>query len=435
MIEMAIIADDLTGAADTGVQFCPYFMDTTLMPCVNLQANTLPATSGALAIYTNTRSLTSGEARERIEQVSRRLLTLNPRCLYKKVDSCLRGNIGAEVDAVLDEMDFELSFIAPAFPEMGRTTLHDIHRVNGIPVSQTELSQDPVTPVTESRLSRVVAAKSRYRVGHVDVRFYDPGDDSALKGEVSRLARGGAKHLVFDAESESHLDQIALLARTIHKKALLVGSAGLADSLGRQFPVKMAGDGLGNLKIGGGSHLLVCGTVSKITKEQIAALIDAYPYEVFTLEPGVLSDSTRRDELLTRARSLQSLLSENHLILRVRSAETGGEEPDKKDLPWTAAELVEGLGALVAEVLKETKPAGLFLSGGDTAHAVLKSIGATGIRLMGEIVPGMAQGTLIGGIFDSLPVVTKAGAFGKKETLVALHGYWADRAKEDRDEH
>jgi uncharacterized protein YgbK (DUF1537 family) len=434
MIQLVIIADDLTGAADTGVQFCPYFRDTILVPFGNLLPDAFPFASEALAVYTNSRPLAAERAWERVRHIARRLLALNPKFLYKKVDSCLRGNIGAEVDAVMDEMGFELSFIAPAFPEMGRTTIHDVHLLDGIPIAQTELSRDPVTPVTESRLSSVVAAKSRYQVAHVDVEFLDPGDDDALGAEIFRLSRLGARHLVFDAESQVQLDMIARLAGTLSKKTLLVGSAGLAESLGKQFPKKASGNELDALMISGGKHLLVCGTVSERTKQQISTLLETYPYQVITLRPGLLADSTRRDELLAQALSAQALLSDNHVIIRVEDTETVEAGFDQGPRPWTAEGLVGGLGAFVAEVLKEKHPAGLFLSGGDTADAVLRNMGATGIRLIGEIVPGMVQGRLWGGLVDNLPVVTKAGAFGKKDTLVDLHEYWANRAKENRDD-
>jgi len=93
------------------------------------------------------------------------------------------------------------------------------------------------------------------------------------------------------------------------------------------------------------------------------------------------------------------------------------------------------LGFFVASVLRETRPVSLFLTGGDTANAVLKTIGAKGIRLGGEIVPGMVHGKLMGGLIDRLPIITKAGAFGKRDTLVALHEYWETKSlpvKENR---
>ena len=83
--------------------------------------------------------------------------------------------------------------------------------------------------------------------------------------------------------------------------------------------------------------------------------------------------------------------------------------------------LIEGLGRFLAQVLRETRPGLLFLTGGDTADAALTAAGGKGIRIFGEIVTGVVQGTLIGGILDGVPVVTKAGAFGGEDTLVVMH--------------
>ena len=86
--------------------------------------------------------------------------------------------------------------------------------------------------------------------------------------------------------------------------------------------------------------------------------------------------------------------------------------------------MVAGLGRFLAGVLTETRPGLLFLTGGDTADAVLTFAGGKGIRILGEVVTGVVEGTLIGGPLDGLPVVTKAGAFGGEDTLVVLHETW-----------
>ncbi len=83
--------------------------------------------------------------------------------------------------------------------------------------------------------------------------------------------------------------------------------------------------------------------------------------------------------------------------------------------------MIEGLGRFLSAVLTEIRPGFLFLTGGDTADAVLSAVGAEGIRILGEVVTGVVRGTLIGGPLDGLPVVTKAGAFGRDDTLVILH--------------
>ena len=58
------------------------------------------------------------------------------------------------------------------------------------------------------------------------------------------------------------------------------------------------------------------------------------------------------------------------------------------------------------------------MTGGETAIAVLRALGASGLRLAGEIEPGLALGTLAGGPFDGLVVMTKAGGFGDADALV-----------------
>ncbi len=429
MAEVAVVADDLTGAADTGVQFCPYFTNTLLIPYNSLSPNAHILRSQALAVYTNSRAMKAEAAERRLRLVARQLKTLGPKRIYKKVDSCLRGNLGAEVDGIVDEMGFELSLIAPAFPEMGRVTLHDVHLRHGVPIAETELARDPVNPITESRLSRVVAAQSRYRVGHVDVRFLE-GDDERMVGEIARLIEAGMRHVVFDATCQAHLDKIIRFALSSDKKILLVGSAGLAGSLGARFrrtDVEVEDDARGPRE---GGHLLVCGTASDVMRLQISALIKAAPYQLISLMPDLLADPDRRDELLVKVAAAQGLLSGNNVIIKIGSPETAGRQGPETPSAWRPEQIVEGLGLFVAMILKGSRPARLFLSGGDTASAVLAAIGATGIRLLREIVPGVAGGRVIGDFMDGLPVVTKAGAFGKEDTLIAVHRYWLGGDKE-----
>ena len=156
MNQIVIIADDLTGAADTGVQFCPFFDDTVLISYLQLSNAVAPTSRSAVALYTNSRALVEKRAHERLKSIARRLSKLEPLWIYKKMDSCLRGNPGAETEALMDELAYVASFIAPAFPEMGRTTVNGTHLVHGIPVGQTEISRDPLTPVTESDLRTII---------------------------------------------------------------------------------------------------------------------------------------------------------------------------------------------------------------------------------------------------------------------------------------
>jgi uncharacterized protein YgbK (DUF1537 family) len=439
MLDIAIVADDLTGAADTGVQFCPRFKGTVLLSHANFLPGSVEGLGfpvQVLALHSNTRAKKTGPAQERLSHIARRLAPLRPAYTYKKVDSCLRGNLGAEVEALMDNMGYDLSFIAPAFPEMGRTTLHDLHLVDGTPVGETEVSRDPVTPVTESRLSRVVKTHTRFKVAHVDVGFMEGAGERTgerLGIEIERQIGLGVRHLVFDATCRTHLDKIVSETLRISKKILLVGSAGLAGSLAGHFPKNPfpddsspGGSQEGN-HLQEGSHLMVCGTTSERTGLQVSALIKAYAYEKVALSPSLLGDPARQADLVTEAGLAGVVLDKNNLIITIDGSHKDRAKAHKTRGVLSPEAVARGMGVFVSRVLERTRPATLFLTGGDTANAVLESLGAKGVRLFGEIVTGMVSGAILGGPMNGLAVVTKAGAFGGEDALVSFHKYLRDK--------
>jgi uncharacterized protein YgbK (DUF1537 family) len=429
MDKIVIIADDLTGAADTGVQFCHFFEETVLLPYHQLGHGfeaISPSASQALAIYTSSRAMDACAASDRVASVGRQLSTSKSTWIYKKVDSCLRGNLGVEIEAVMDTMGFELSFIAPAFPGMGRTTVNDIHQVHGTPVSETEISRDPVTPVTDSHLSRIIAAQSRYPIGHVGLNFLD-ADEAGLQGEIERQIRLGAKHVVFDTTSQGHLDRIAGLIFSSERRILPVGSAGLATSLGRLLPKKPAAKKHVWPASENRNHLLVCGTASEVTRLQIKYLIETCVYEEVILDAEILGDQNQRNAVLNKAPAVRSKLCKKNVVIRIDWPQNGDDTFKRNERLRKAESIAHGLELFVASVLRETEPEFVFATGGDTADAVLSAVQAGGIQIFGEVVSGMVQGRVLGGLKNGLPIVTKAGAFGNKDALVVLHDTWQGR--------
>jgi uncharacterized protein YgbK (DUF1537 family) len=239
MLEIAILADDLTGAADTGIQLRPLFRPTLLVPYTSLTDSSILPDARALAVNTSSRPLPTDVAAQRVGATAAALATLGPTRLFKKVDSCLRGNIGAEADALLDALCLPLTFVAPAFPAVGRTTVHDVHRVHGTPVAESEMSRDPATPVKDSHLSRVISAQSRYPVGHVDIDVLNRGRD-AVAAAVVALADDGCRHIAFDVAHQEDLTLIAGLTLDPFNSTVLVGSAGLAQGLRENLPQQPA---------------------------------------------------------------------------------------------------------------------------------------------------------------------------------------------------
>jgi uncharacterized protein YgbK (DUF1537 family) len=211
MLGLAVIADDITGAADTGVQFLPAFAPIYLLDHRLLSLKAVEPPPQAISVFTSSRGLTPVEAGRVALETGRAIRGFHPERVYKKIDSALRGHIGAELEAMMEVLDLPFSFIVPAFPEQGRVTVGGVHRIHGVPVAETEMGRDPVTPVTESLLPKWIGAQTRWPVAHVGVAVIDAGIE-AVAAEIERQRSRGVRHIGFDATGAEHLNRIARLA-------------------------------------------------------------------------------------------------------------------------------------------------------------------------------------------------------------------------------
>src|SRR5215212_3402647 len=152
-MQAAIISDDLTGAADTGVQFARAgyrtavaFRDAPIPPAEDLHA---------VALDTDSRAMPAGFAAKRVLEAGHTVR--DARLVYKKLDSTLRGPVAAELAATLEATGRDRAVVAPAFPAAGRTTVDGVQLVRGLPVHETEARNDPRTPVREGHIPTLLA--------------------------------------------------------------------------------------------------------------------------------------------------------------------------------------------------------------------------------------------------------------------------------------
>lgn len=410
-LRIAVIADDLTGAADTGVQFCPAVGPVLLTGAADEQLSDLLAPPAGLAVSTDSRHADARTAAAAVRRATELIGKLAPETLYKKIDSCLRGNLGAEIDEMLQAAGAGASFVAPAYPEQGRTTVDGIQRIDGIAVADTQIGRDPRCPVRQSHLPTLLSSQSRTKIGQIDLTRLE-GPTDLLAAQVQSLLDHGCRHLVFDAEATEHLDSIAALAYHRFQDILPVGSAGLAGSLarvlGRELPPPQPPQ-----RTAIKTWLFVCGSTSQVLAQQAALLARATGWHHLAVKTTVLAAAAQPS-----AKKQANGVAVDHekgvsLILTIEPLPDSGptENPDQ---------VVRGLAGLAAGLLSVVRPDAVFLSGGDTAEAFRRQVGATGLLLREEILPGLVRGELVGGRCDGLPMVTKAGAFGQSETLIQL---------------
>jgi len=321
-MRIAVIADDLTGAADTGVQLARSGHRTAVA-----FRGELPDTD-AVVFDTDSRGLPAAAAAARV-----RACTLaDADIVMKKLDSTLRGPIAAEVEAGLAASRRSVAVVAPAFPATGRTTVGGVQLVDGEPVHRTRFARDPVHPVRESDLVKLLPG----------ARVYDASTDEDLE----RIVRS-----IDDPSS-----------------VLWVGSAGLAAALGAVYP----GPGVNEPDDAhGGPVLVVVGSANDTAREQITRME----------APAIVMPLDGRD---VSARVIDALEWDGVCVLHPADG-TG-------DPSTIAAALAETAGL----ALERTTVAGLVLTGGDTAVHVARRLGATGLLVDGELEPGVVAGRLLG---------------------------------------
>jgi uncharacterized protein YgbK (DUF1537 family) len=388
-MRIAVIADDLTGAADTGVQLARAGYRTA----VTFRDEPAPSGVDAVVADTDSRGLEPAEAAARARRAALRLASAP--ILMKKLDSTLRGPLAAELEAVLAASGRSAAVVAPAFPATGRTTVGGVQLVDGEPVHRTRFGRDPVSPVREADLVRLLGAR------HVAA-----GDPPA-----AALAAGGL--VVCDAATD---DDLEALVRAVPDPAsvLWAGSAGLAAALGTVHP----GDGVlsedYDAADSGGPVLVVVGSANATAREQIARMVEAgvpaVPLRLKRLGPDEVAAAS--------ASAVAALAEDGACVLHPVGAGHGA------DLPRRIAAALAEAAAAAAE---RAAVAGLVLTGGDTAVHVARRLGATGLLVEDELEPGVVVGRLLGP--RPYRIVTKAGGFGSPDALRAASAALAARGR------
>jgi 4-hydroxythreonine-4-phosphate dehydrogenase len=392
---MVIVADDLSGAADCGMACVNCGLDVV---AVLDQTCDAPAVD-VLCLDADTRHLPAARAGAETARLLAR--HAGPGTLvYKKMDSTLRGHVGVEIAAALGVLrSFDpgaVGIVAPAYPGTGRTTRGGRQYVDGVPVEETEIwhgmtgRADLPALLTADGLS-------------VALLSVQPEAQLALA-----MAEAAKTHdiLVCDAESDDDLAAIARAGHSLGGPVLWAGSGGLARHLPAAYDLKPVAARSIEIPPVTGPLLFIVGSRSSISRmqaEQLVADVKVTPHLVPATALDGDPESAIWKEQQVRLRGVFE--AGGDVLVRL------GDEVTSLDGSQLSAALAKLLAPFVARC------GGVFLTGGETAHALLKVIGAAGLRLIREIEPGITLSMVRGGIFDGRPVVIKAGAFGSSDTM------------------
>ncbi|WP_448191046.1 four-carbon acid sugar kinase family protein [Azospirillum sp. sgz301742] len=400
-----IIADDLSGAADCGITVAAAGLGTVVL----LDQRGALADADAVALDLDTRRL-AGEAAAALNVDAVRRLHTPGVALYKKIDSTLRGNWAAEtaaVHAALAGVDGAalLAVVAPAFPATGRTTRQGRMLVKGTPLEETEIWRNEGIAGVADLPALLRAAGLKAELASLDlIRRGEAAVRKALSGWLGE----GVDALACDAETEEDLATLARATAAVRQRVFWVGSAGLArhlpGALGLARESALPEPAVPNPL---DPVLTIVGSLSGVARAQAQELARVHGVRSLCIDPHLLRLGPGTAEWGHAERDLREALASGDDLLLM--TETG-----------PSADLREGhtLAVALGRLVHEQAPriGGLIMTGGETARAVLAALGIGAIRLLGEVEPGVPLGLAEGA--RSIPLITKAGAFGTPETLV-----------------
>ncbi|MBD3323149.1 hypothetical protein GF339_01110 [candidate division KSB3 bacterium] len=424
-----IIADDLTGATDTGVQFSKQGYNTHLVIVSETGQWAVPAREDidVLVIDTETREIDAPAARTRIRQVLGKLQVAADDVLYKKVDSTLRGNIGVELDECLRNLQVDLCIFTSSFPQNARITVGGYLIVDDQPLGLSEYYQGDLAPEDASFVPTLLQHDVQYAIAQIELRDVIRGRQ-AIAEKIRSTAHTAEKILVADAINEGQLHELLVSSFDVDRAMLYSGSAGLANALSDLYHgVKHAPNAaLRSQDAAGEPVLVVSGSRRTIVQRQIEYLKQTI--DVVEVNLDVERLVTQREEMVARYAdtAIQGFRQGQHVVLHPDPAYHHEQSIQtllsRHGLRFRELELAirEFLGVLVANILDTHFVKNIILTGGDTAIGVCSCLQITHLNIIEELLPGIPLCVAKFHETRELNIVTKAGGFGEQKTFHTL---------------
>ena len=408
-----IIADDLTGAADTAVQFRRVGFPSVVLARLT-KDHAPPKHTQVTSLSVNTRDASPTAVRRMWQRHAPTVTALAQGALvYQKIDSTLRGHPALDVRQLLGLLGASAALIAPAYPKLGRQTVGDVHRVHGVPLAETEYAGAQRRVPATSHLVELFTTDDGPPPVHLPLRVIEQGVERVAAWLQPYLA-GPSRLITADAADESHLDTLTRAALPYAGRLLLVGSAGWAERLALACKEPLA-----DAPVRPGV-LAVVGSLSAVATRQVQV----------ALQGG--ATVIRYDSIATQSAAGKSSQDWQSIAQALRGGRAAILWTKPGDVRASSGregqQVLRAVAGAVRAILSTTPVSGLAIVGGDTAQAVLRALQASGLVLVGEITPGLPYGRLLDGPFAGLPIATKAGGFGTdsaiQECLQFLHN-WA----------
>ena len=393
MPKLLIIADDFTGALDTGVQFSSRGAKTKVITDSQYEFSQADGLD-VLVFDSETRHLAAEKAYEIINNFVKRAAS-NFSYLYKKTDSALRGNIGSELAAAMDALNLEKIAFVPAFPDMNRVTKNGVHYIDGVPVAESIFGKDPFEPVKNSDVNAIIAEQTN----KTGIKVYDSEANGDMKAIADSLSPEGLR--------------------------LTAGCAGFAEILASKLGFNGKAENIFSMPK---RFFLICGSVNPVTQKQMDyAEAHGFKRICLSVEQKLNENWSKSQECEQAAKAWLKEIGSLHAILDANDPnETQQTEEYIKshnlNINQVRIRVSNAITSAAKALLDKGLEARLMCVGGDTLLALMQYVGVNELIPICEIEKGVVL-TSFRYNNKNYNIMTKSGGFGDEDLLVKIADY------------
>ncbi len=412
-----IIADDLTGASDTGVKLIKKgYKGEILIINDYLAIENISSDNEILIIDTETRELKGKKVDKKIEQIIKNLKLKDDDLIYKKVDSTMRGNIGQELEILLENYNYDFCIFAPALPSNNRKVIDGKLFVNNKPLGESEYYDGDFNYDEASKVKTLIEKETNLKVDNIYLGVVEEGKDK-IKIEIESLAKEGSRIIIIDANTEKNFQDIISAGKELPNSILYSGSAGLAEYIDNIFTFNNNYNSIKpaihikNLFLSGSRRSLLEEQVNyfknnenvfelKLDPEEIINNKEEYMQETLVM---LLNSIDQYDNLLVwpdpnykNIEILNNFINNNHLTF------------------YSFGKKIKGFfGELTQLFYSNYSEINLVITGGDTAAGICKKLNISNLSIVQELLEGIPLSIGYSPEYGNINLVTKAGGFGE----------------------
>lgn len=427
------VADDLTGATTTGVLLARSKARTAVF----FNEEAAEKTEGideldAILISSNSRPLPANEAYDKVKSATIALKRMGVEYFSKRIDTTLRGGVGVEIDAMLDQMkEGTVAVVVPAMPQSRRILVGGYSVIDGMALINTPVAQDVRTPVKENYIPRLLEGQTRRKVGLVTLDKVLAGEE-VIEEALAEQKKAGCEVIVVDGITLEDVENIAKACISLRWDVVAVDPGPFTSKLAfyRELISAEEPNIPPQADEAGKTVLIAAGSATPVTKKQMEILCQDPRHVRVSVEPLPLIEGgdvaldevfkavNKAAELLESDNQPRAILFETALHGELLNLD---EEDNKRHYAggMSANRINAGLGMIVSQLLEKVgkeKVAGLYTTGGDTMVNVCYQLGVECIEVMDYVIPQTDVGRLVGSKYSGLPVVGKGGLTGNDNT-------------------